>query len=216
MVGLVEETLLVLLDDETGRLAELGLPMLNIVTSAAVLMELSLLGRIDTDLDELIVTDRRPTGEAYLDPALATIGAHAGRHPAGHFLYEISFSAQAIRDTALDRLVARGILQHQEERFLWVFRTRRYPVLDDTNRREVRARLHTILTGDELPDPHDCLMISLLDATGLVSLVLSAAEWQAAAERISRLARIELLGRVLARAVRDIRGALGMYSGHVG
>ena len=61
-------------------------------------------------------------------------------------------------------LVERGILERREEKFLWVFRARRYPMVDGKVEREAKRRIADVLFSDEIPDPRDVALICLADA----------------------------------------------------
>ena len=49
----------------------------DLALAGAILMELALAGRIDTDLDRLVVVQQRPTGDALLDGVLARLATGA-------------------------------------------------------------------------------------------------------------------------------------------
>ena len=53
---------------------------LNCVVIGAVLAELSLMNRIDTDLESLFLVDQTETGNPVLDPVLKTIASQTGTH----------------------------------------------------------------------------------------------------------------------------------------
>ena len=76
--------------------------------------------RIDTDLEHLILIDGAPTGDSLLDPILAEI-ALGEQASIRSWLERIADGAGDIRERALARLVALGILERQDDRFLWVF-----------------------------------------------------------------------------------------------
>ena len=85
------------------------------------------------------------------DPTLAAI-KHAGqRHDARYWVERIGDLSDDIRECALDRLVERGILERKEDRFLWVFRSRRYPLIGGKAEREVKQRIMGVLFSDEIP-----------------------------------------------------------------
>ena len=97
------------------------------------------------------------------------------------------------------------MLRENDGRFLWVFHTRRYPVVDDREQREVKTRLRQVLLTDEIPDPRDVVLICLIDACGLLGLVLTPDEI-AATENAGRTAgRLDLIGQAVTRAVAEIR-----------
>ena len=72
-----EEIILLLLDDESGRMTNLPDWAFRLAMSGSVLMDLALERKIDSDLKELIVTDPMPTGDPILDPSLELIAKHS-------------------------------------------------------------------------------------------------------------------------------------------
>ena len=88
------------------------------VIAGAVLMDLAIRDRIDSDLKELRVVDKTPTGEPLLDGALAEIAAAGERRPSSEWIGELANDAEELRERALARLVARGILREDTGKFL--------------------------------------------------------------------------------------------------
>ncbi len=86
-----------------------------------------------------------------------------------------------------------------------MFRTRKYPIIDDREEEEVKTRLRRVLLSDELPDPRDIVLICLIDACGLIGLVLSPDEADRCRQRIADLGRLDLIGQAVAKAVGEIR-----------
>ena len=72
-LSLPEELILMLLNEETGYFHQVHGWELNCAVVGAALAELSLLERIDTDVDALILVDRTETGSPALDPILKEI-----------------------------------------------------------------------------------------------------------------------------------------------
>ncbi|MGC2411799.1 MAG: GPP34 family phosphoprotein [Stellaceae bacterium] len=205
MLGFVEEIVLLQLDDRQGRFVNLPLSAADVVLAGAALMELALANRIDSDLDRLILVDTTPTGDDILDDVLRQIGEDGGELSAAAVLERISGNGEKYQDIALKRLIAKGILREENGRFLWVFHTRRYPVVDDREQREVRARLRQLVLSDDIPDPRDIVLICLIEACGLLGLVLSPDEIAATQTRVEELGRLDLIGQAVTKAVGEIR-----------
>jgi hypothetical protein len=204
-----EEILLLLLDDETGKPVGLPGPAGDLALAGAILMELALAGRIDTDLDHLAVVQQRPTGDALLDAVLTRLAAGDPGRTSRWWIQAIARDGEALRAQALQRLVTGGVLRRIEDRFLWVFPERRYPKAEGSGETaEVRRRLRGVLLDEDIPDPRDALLIGLARATGLVPLLLSAAEVAQAAARVEQIAGLEELSRSLSAATRDVYAAL--------
>ena len=203
MLSFVEEIILLLLRDEDGRFVRVPSWSFDYAIAGGVLMDLAMDNRIDTDLQTLILLDDTPTGNQLLDPTLADIAA--GEQKDARFWVERAAErSQAIREQALNRLVERGILEREDDLFLWVFRSRRYPAIDGKAEREVKLRIMAVLFSDEIPDPRDVVIICLADACGLFAQLLSRAELNRATERIEQVRKLDLIGQAMAQAIQDI------------
>ena len=66
---------MVLLNEDTGGFEPLSDWRMSCVAAGAVLMDLALANRIDTDLESLILLDETPLDDDLLDPSLAEIAA---------------------------------------------------------------------------------------------------------------------------------------------
>ncbi len=209
MLRLAEEILLLALDEEQGDLAAAYSPRrLDVVVAAAVLMDLALEGRIDTDPEQLVLADPAPTGDDLLDPILAEIVAGPTGRDADFWLERAARSGGAIRDRIISRLVEQGVLETRAGGIFLsriVSRSRRYPTRDGRPVGEVRLRLLRELFSDEIPDPRDGLLICLSDAAGLLDRLITADEKAELEDRIDLIRRLELLGRSMFAAVKQMR-----------
>ena len=203
MLSFSEEIVLLLLDETRGEFVPLPESVFAIVIGGAALMDLALHNRIDTDLVRMTVVDRSPVGDDILDDALAILGKEKGDLNIVDALYDVAVSAEQYRMRALRRLIAHGILREESGRHLWVFRTRRYPVIDDAEQQEVRTRLRQVLLSDDIPDPRDIVLICLVDACALMGFVLSAAELDAAVPRIEQLRKMDLIGQAVTKVASE-------------
>ncbi len=204
--------MLLLLHDENGRFERVPDWSLGYALGGGVLMDLALENRIDTDLDSLILIDDTPLGDSLLDPTLAEIAAADDKRDARFWIERTAGRADEIREKALSRLVHSGILEVQEDRFLWVFRSRRYPVVDGKAEREVKLRIMEVLFSDEIPDPRDVVIICLVDACALFRQLLSKRELDQSAKRIEQVTRLDLIGQAMSQAIRDIQLSIALLS----
>ena len=91
-----------------------------------------------------------------LDASLARIAASEETRSVAHWVETVArHDAKGVREAALESLIARGILERRDERFLWVFESRRYPVIDGRAEREAKLRIAGVLLSDDFPDPRD-------------------------------------------------------------
>ena len=210
MLRFAEEIMLLLLDDKGRTFADVPITSLKYALAGAVLMDLALEDRIDTDQERLFVIDSTPPEDDLLDPTLARIVQSAEEHDARYWLEQTVPHTVDIRERSLARLIERGILRQEDDRFLWVFQTRRYPIIDDQTVREVKLRIMGVLLSDEIPDVRDIVLISLSDTCGIFKHLLSNRELKGAAQRIKQIRRMDLIGREVSKAVWDIESSLAV------
>ena len=205
-----EEITLLMLNDEDGEFVRVPGWSMQCAFAGAVLMDLALENRIDTDLKRLVLIDPTPLGDDLLDPSLALIAQATETLDARHWVEQLAEHAEAIRDAALARLVERGILRREEGRFLWVFQSRRYPVVDGEAEREVKLRIMEVLFGEEIPDPRDIVILCLSDACGILRELLSSRELERASARIEQVRKLDLIGQAVSKAVWDIQASIAL------
>lgn len=205
MLTLPEELILLVLDDEDGTMLPVPQRTLDFALAGAVLMDLALRNRVDSDPERIWISDSSPTGEPVLDNALAQVAEARGETlSAESWLQAIAQEPGKVQDEALARLVERGILRQEERRFLWVFDTRRYPVVDDKEEREVKLRIMGVLFSEEIPDPRDVAMICLVDACNLFEDLLGRRELEKVRDRIAVVRKLDLIGQATQTTVREI------------
>ena len=210
MLRFAEEIMLLLLDDDGGEFVRVPEWSLQCALAGAVLMDLALENRIDTDLEQLILVDSTPVGDDLLDSTLARIAQATERHDTRYWIQHTAQHASRIRERVLERLVDRGILQRRDERLLWVFQSRRYPVVDGKADREVKLRIMAVLLSDEIPDPRDIVIVCLAEACGLFRELLSRRELEHATARIEQVRKLDLIGQAVSQAVWDIEVSLAI------
>lgn len=203
MIGLKEEIVLLTLDDGSGEvLGRQGLSA-ALALAGAVLMELSLLGRVDTDRERLLLPSAAPTADAVLDEALRALSLDPPANT-GFALAALARGDAERRAALLEKLVAEGLLRREKGGFLRLFSTRYPKAAGREEVAAVRERLRALVLGSEIPEPRDALLLGLARATGLLPLLFSAEELAASQGRLELLVQVEALNRSLAQAVADV------------
>ena len=210
MLRFAEELMLLILDDENGRFARVPDRLMRYALAGGVLMDLALENRIDTDLEKLILVDSTRVRDSLLDPTLADIAQLNETKDARFWVERTALRADTIREEALNRLVERGILNREEDRFLWVIQGRRYPVVDNTAEREVKLRIMEVLFSDQIPDPRDVVIIGLAHACDIFKEILSPRELARVADRIDQVRKLDLIGQAMSQAITDIELSLAL------
>ncbi len=198
------EDLVLLLNDEDGAPLPVRQDIVASALAGAVLMDLAFANRIDTDLEALFVNDPTPVGNPALDRILARIAARTEVCDTKTWLGVLSVEeAPTIQEQTLAGLVEQGVLTVRESRIPWV-RGRRYPSGDGKAATELRQHVADVLSSDEIPDPRDVALISLLDACEILPDIFPRQEIEDYRPRIALLRKMDLIGREVAGAVAEI------------
>ena len=210
MLNFLEELFLLALDDDRGVVKEYPNAELDYAMAGAALMELALANRIDTDPQSLFVVSTVPTGNTMLDNLLKKISAVPDPKPIQFWLESLVQLGPEIRQQVLAHLIAKKVLKQEKQRILWVFAVRRYPVVNDHEHKEVKARLREVILSSQIPDPRDLVLISLVQACHLFWELFSEDELERVQPRIAALAKMDLIGQSVARSIRQVQESIAL------
>ena len=204
VLSLPEELILMLLNEESGYFYQVPGWDLNCAVVGAVLAELSIESRIDTDRDSLFVLDDTETGNSTLDPILKEIASEPAQHNAQYWIERLSHYAESIIDQTLDRLVRLNILEYHDGDFWTVAPNVEQTVLFDdagegTGIQFVKTRIRNEIYNNEIPDPRDVIIICLINTCDVFRFMFNLDEQ--AEERIEFICNMDLIGRSIAAAV---------------
>jgi len=205
---LADEIVVLMLRDDTGDIRTECMSVANIAIAGGILMELSLIGKIDSDLTSLFVVDGTPTGDDLLDQALEKIVAEPKKWPSAWWIERLGSRESNLLQDVLDRLVQAGILRVEDRRYLWVFSRRAYPQNTGREEREAKARLTSIIRNNDLPNPRDTLLLSLAESSDVLSSMLPPEDIRKAKSRIAEVIALEEMGRSVQAAAANLRAAL--------
>ena len=201
------ELLLLLHSDDTGYFVPIPEWRMSCALAGAVLMDLALENRIDSDLESLTLTNPMPTGDSLLDPVLEEIAEEEGVHAPQYWVERIARRADDISDEAIGRLVKMGIFEADAGGFLnlskKVTRTGRYPLVDGRAGEEIKGRILRILLDGEIPEPRDVPIIGLVHYCGGFRAMMDPDEYELAEDRIELFSGMDLIGRAIGPAVRS-------------
>ena len=202
-LSLPEELILMLLNEESGYFHQVPGWDLNCAMIGAVLAELSLLTRIDTDLESLFLLDDAETGDPALDPILAEIAAEPEPRETRYWIERLSPRAESIIDSTLDRLVDLNILQHHEGDY-WTLARTAWQTSDDSSGEStikfVRTRVGRVIFNNDIPDPRDIILICLVNTCDVFRFMFQLDD-EETEERIKSICQMDLIGRSIAEAV---------------
>jgi golgi phosphoprotein 3 len=205
---LADEIVVLMLRDDTGAIRPECATVASMAIAGGILMELALLGRIDTDLKTLFIVDPAPVGDDLLDEALHKIAAAPQSRSSAWWIRALGLHGGDLSVRVLGRLVQAGILRTEDRQFLWVFSRRAYPQNTGREEREAKARLLSVIFNDDVPESRDTLLLGLADSTGVLDTILSAEDRRKAASRIAQVIALEEINRSLGGTAARWRAAL--------
>ncbi len=218
-LSLLDEFILMLLDEESGYFYQIPAQKMNCVIIGAALAELSLLLRIDTDVESLHILDPTETGNPSLDLILKEIVDEPVRHNAQYWIEKLIHHAETIIDLTLENLVELEILEHHQGDFWTVAPDKLYGTTNGDSDNGIigqfiRTRIGKDIFSDDIPYPRDIIIICLIEACDIFPLIFKLDK--KAEERIKLLCRMDLIGRSMADAVeQNINNPL-LTSSHLG
>ncbi|QWF84658.1 GOLPH3/VPS74 family protein [Amycolatopsis sp. CA-230715] len=206
---LAHDLLLLLLDDESGKLSP-SMSAPDKALAGAVLIELALNGAIDVGGEQdtvkpgrIKVLDGKVPAHPVLRSAAEIVRANEGRKP-DQVLGPIS---RGLREELAEELVRDGILRRQEKRVLGLFPVERLPAADSAHEDALRADLVAVLTEERRPDERTGPLISLLSAMNAVTRVLAVPDARAAKRVAKEIAKGDWAAAAVRRAVEAVQSA---------
>ena len=215
-LDLPEELILMLLNEENGYFHQVPGWDLNCAVVGAVLAELSLLSRIDTDMESLFLVDETETGNPALDPILKEIASEPVQRSAQFWIERLAPRAESVIDLTLDRLVDLKILEHHDGEF-WtlaraVWETELYGnAQEGTAGQFIKTRISRAIFMNEIPGPRDVMVICLVNTCDVFRFIFQLDD--ESEKRIQLICKMDLIGRSIADAVaHNLAGPLLRHS----
>ncbi len=210
-LGLLDEFMLMLLNEESGYFYQIPARKMNCAIIGAALAELSLLSRIDTDMESLIVLDSAETKSPSLNLILKEIVDEPANHNAQYWIEKLIHHAETITDLTLDNLVDLGMLEYHEGDFWSLAAGKSYSTTDsdstatdsgsndETAGQFIRNRIGKDIFSDDIPHPRDIIIVCLVKTCDIFPFMFNLDE--KAEERIKLICQMDLIGRSIADAV---------------
>ncbi|ALG15383.1 GOLPH3/VPS74 family protein [Kibdelosporangium phytohabitans] len=174
---IVEDLLLLLLDDETGVPAGAG--TLHHTLGGAVLVDLALAGRIDTDGNRpglngptVLTVGDGPLADPLLQSAYDKVAERPRR--VQPLLLDIG---NGLWKTVTGRLTERGLVRRERRKVLGLFRTTTWPAADTQHEAELREKVRAVLEDGENTDARTAAVIALLSASGTLPAMHPSPKW---------------------------------------
>ncbi len=207
MLSFAEEIYLLALDDVTGKVVITSKEVvLNSVLIGAVLSELSFMGRIDNDAENLYILNTDATDSPVLDEVLDVLRKSGKTEVSlSRCLQVLLPESKNVEQLVLKELVGKGILKQVNEKVCWFFPSRRYPIIDNVEITDVERRLQNLVLSNEIPAPRDAVLVSLVNACGLFSEILSPRELRRCEARIEEISKYDMVCQKINELIRQVQ-----------
>ena len=163
--------------------------------SGSELVRLAALRRVGIERDQIVVLDQAPTGDVFLDEALASMDDSPTAEA------WIAFDRDELARRYLERLAAAGTIQLERRKALGFLAVNGWTVLDPGRMAVARAPLDAIAHGTSIAGLPEAALAVLATAIGLPPLIYPGFRGSAARRRITRAARDSRSPAEMTRAV---------------
>ena len=205
MLNTAEDLILLALNDSTGAFYRMTEINFDLALVGALFMDLTAKTRIDIHQDRLVVISKEPTGDEFLDQCLSLIAAADPETSTADLIRSVYNCSPQLRERLLNSLVSKGIVRLQEEKILWVFHTRRYPIVDNREEQEVLTRIRAVIIDAQEPESRDIVLIALLCVCDLIDKVFSKEELNAHCKRIELVRNLDLITPAVYKIIAEIQ-----------
>ncbi len=207
MLSFAEEIYLLALDEDRGKIMpDARNPVLGTAIVAAILVELAFLNKITTDNDHIYILDTKAEKSPILNDVLKILKTSEKKiAKIKRVLKALMSHAKRLEKMVLAELIKKGILKEVDDKILWIFPDRRYPLIDNKEIVNVETRIRRLILSNDEVAPKDAALISLLQASKLFKKILSEEECIHYKERIKQLTEMSNIGKNTEELIYKIR-----------
>lgn len=207
MLSFAEEIYLLALDEDSGKIIpDMRNPVLGTIVIAAILVELTFLDKISTDEDNLYILDSKDVKSPILNDVLEILNeSHKKSARIEQVLKALMSHAKRLEELVLSELINKGILKEVDNKILWIFPDRRYPLIDHKEIVNIELRIRKLILSNDKADLKDAVLVSLLHASKLFKKILFEEEEISYQERINELSKMSNIGEQTKELIYKLR-----------
>jgi len=173
----------------------------DIIIASAVLMELLLLHRIDSDEKYIFPDKTDKVNDELLDGVIDEVVEFGNSRRIEEWISVLSIQGQHFRDEIITSLVRKRVLKIENEQVFWFFKKRKYPIVGEEQLEEVQARIRSLVFGNDLPSERDMVIVSVLKNSNLLGCLLTESEISEYDNRINQIAKMDFIGQSIAPVI---------------
>ncbi len=199
-LNLVDKLILLAIDDQKGTFVSNSM-VFGYCVAGAALFELSLREKIKIEDKTVQLLSRTHMRDEVLDFCLNMISGSKKERTLKHWIEKIGWKESELRKKVLAKLISFGILKEVEDKFLWIFKHKKYPTTNNKPENLIRKRLYNIVAFGSKAETDELMIISLVDACDLNKEVYGKDVAKSKAKDIKRLVKdfefVDSTGKVI-------------------
>jgi golgi phosphoprotein 3 len=177
----------------------------------AVLAELALMGKIQTnDNHRLVIIDNSPTDDDLLDEALKALGESEKDRKFGYWISHLNDVVEKHHKQIVERLSQMGVLYQENDHLEWATPTPLKPDLNASSKFWLRRHIRGVVFAQEEVEQRDIALLSLIRACGLLDLVFLKDERRFASRHINELVVSVAMKSPVAQTIEEIESAIAV------
>ena len=196
-MNFTEDLFLLSCDTDTARLYPLPAKLYNLVIGSALLFDLSFRGIINDDWEKIEILEYEQINENILSEAVNSLAIFNTKFTLSEALTIIASRGETFKEILISELIKKKHIRHEKSHIFKRWNDQKYYVTNPDQKSKLISRIREAILTDIIPDPEICAMISLIKASGLDSYLFDSTELSNYKNRISFLANMESLGRIL-------------------
>ena len=208
MLTLADELFLLSLEDKKNGVGFSSSFELSYAMAGAVLLELSLMGKIRLEGKRVLVLNATPTGSELMDELLEKMAAARKPRKLVEWVGVFMEKSKKLKKAALAALVGQGILRAEEKSFLWVIPYTGYREQDSSAKYGLKLHLRAVVLGGEKIDEHTAALLSLGQAAGLLDHLFTRDELRQAKKRVEALVKDDAVGQAVQEVIDSVNAAV--------
>ncbi|KNY28303.1 GOLPH3/VPS74 family protein [Pseudobacteroides cellulosolvens] len=186
MPNMAEKLILLSLQNESGKTFSRATYLKRYGLSSALLYELISRKKIEVQGKKLFIIDESSTGDPILDRAFEEI---KNAKTLNKWIYSFVRFKASIRKEILYNFIDNGIVREDEKRFLGFIPLKRYPVINDKDKRIAEQQVRDVLLDGKNEEISLIFMSSIIVACKAQSLILTKAEIKTISDKLKLIAK---------------------------
>lgn len=206
-LNLIEEFLLIALDDEKGQFV-IDSTHLHHGFAGAILLEMALREKIDISSDIVKLISSEYEVEMAINKVIDQV-KNSKPKKVKEWIQILAKQAGELKEDTLLRLRNKGILRKEEHKILWIIPNNKYPTSDATPENKVRQRLSDVMLRGAKSEPHDIMLLSLINVSDLTKEAFrDKEEYKVVKKKIKEVTQDIKISQSINKSIREIQAAI--------